>query len=244
MSSSKFNYSLGCSCCQSNDKERAAAAQAEDAAHDVDHDQYDVGEQVGNWVAEVVATCCRGTAIPPLIIESKHPVAAENDPDKQENGDETFKAASGPVCIVCLIAFFFIPAGFLLEETLHNVDGGLQQTHTAKHDQPDWDDASSSAITKKHRPCTIHTHAERQEVGHRTKVMEHKIDLQFQFPTRMFQVHVIPVATPLMVPVVQTLLVRMMCHLTFSSWTSLVDSECIHHLVTTANLIPRLLVRG
>lgn len=206
MSSSKFNCILGCSCCQSNDKERAAAAQAEDAARDVDHDQYNVGEQVGNWVAEAVATHrCTITPISPHIIVSKHPVAAENDPDKQENGDETFKAASGPVCIVCLITLFFIPAGFLPEETLHNVDSGLQQAHTAKHDQPYWDDPLSWAIIKKHRPCRIHIHAERQEVGHRTNNMGHKIDLQFQFPTGMFQEHVIPVATPLMEPVVQNL---------------------------------------
>jgi len=83
MSSSKFNYILGCSCCQSNDKERAAAAQAEDAAHDVDHDQYDVGEQVGNWVAAPI--WCTITLIPPHIIVSKYPVAAENYPDKEKN---------------------------------------------------------------------------------------------------------------------------------------------------------------
>ena len=71
-------FILPSSCSQSDDKERAAAAQAEDAAHDVDHNQYDVGEQVGDWVAAAVWYTTR--TLPPHIVVPKHPVAAEDDP--------------------------------------------------------------------------------------------------------------------------------------------------------------------
>ena len=78
------DFILPSSCSQSDDKECAAAAQAEDAARDVDHNQYDIGEQVGNWVAvagvkRCTITCC---IPPPHIVVPKHPVAAEDDPDE------------------------------------------------------------------------------------------------------------------------------------------------------------------
>ena len=77
-------------CSKGDDNKRTAAEAAEDAAHSVDHDQGDVGKQIGDRVA---IACVRSTPAsffaPPTIIP-KHPIAAEDDPDEEEKGDESF----------------------------------------------------------------------------------------------------------------------------------------------------------
>ena len=73
-------------CSKGDDNKHTAAEAAEDAAHNVDHDQRDVGKQIGDRVA--IAGCTAADS-PPTIIP-KHPVAAEDDPDEEEKGDESF----------------------------------------------------------------------------------------------------------------------------------------------------------
>ena len=57
----------------------------------------------------------------PQIVIPKHPVAAKNDPDEEEEGETSFEAVPGRVDVVSL----FIPIVLVLEEAFDDVDGRL-----------------------------------------------------------------------------------------------------------------------
>ena len=66
------------------------------------------------WILSYVAQS-------PQVVVSKHPVAAENDPDEEKKGEQSFEAVPGRVDVVSL---FFSPV-VVLEEAFDDVDGCL-----------------------------------------------------------------------------------------------------------------------
>ena len=73
-----------------DDNKHTAAQETEDAAHSIDHNQRDKGKQVGNWVAIACAKSTPASFFAPPTMIPKHPVAAKDDPDDKEKGDESF----------------------------------------------------------------------------------------------------------------------------------------------------------
>ena len=145
------------SCCsKGDDHECKAEDEAKDAARNIDHDQCDIGKQVGDRVA-IAAWILSYIAQSPPVVVSKHPVAAENDPDEEKKGEQSFGAVPGCVDVVSL---FFSPVVVVvvvvvLEEAFDDVDGCLEHTDTAKHNQPYWDDGLSSTLIDVHTPCMV-----------------------------------------------------------------------------------------
>ena len=138
----------GC-CNKGDDYECKAEDEAKDAAHNIDHDQCNIGKPEDDRVARAAWTWSYVAQLPQIIVIPKHPVTAKNDPDEEEKGETSFEAVPGRVDVVSL----FIAV--VLEEAFDDVDGRLYQTDRAEHNQPYWDDGLSLATIDVHTPCMI-----------------------------------------------------------------------------------------
>ena len=74
----------------------------------------------------------------PFIISTKHPNTTDNKPDEQEDEQNTLETTRTPVEAALhrrrlLVAFFLLCA----EQSLEDVDDGVEETHTPKDNQED-----------------------------------------------------------------------------------------------------------
>ena len=82
------------------DEATAAAAQHQEAegVHDNEGDE---GEEEGHCMAAFLLKLRYTPALPELIVESKHPRTSNDDPHKEEDGDDALEAAAPSSSSIC-----------------------------------------------------------------------------------------------------------------------------------------------